>query len=200
MTKVIEKPRTVSQSKNRVLFSRFKKDSQGSVAIEFVLLAMPFCLLLFAIFEACIAFAAQQVMANAVDNVARDLRTNVFTQAAATPAAVRSKICTEMSLLVSSGCPGLVIDMKPYASFSDVPTSIPRTATGDVNEAGFVVTAGKDSDKMHLRIFYRWPYVTDFIGHKLAELPDNKTLLYASATWEIEPYLSLPAAPGGSPN
>jgi Flp pilus assembly protein TadG len=188
MTQILETPGSITHTKKRGLLGKFKKDRRGSVAIEFILLAMPFCLLVFAILESCISFGAQQVMSNAVDNVARDMRTNTLTQAASTPAAVRTKICDQMSLLVTTGCPGLVIDMKPYTSFADIPITIPRTSTGDVNEAGFAITAGGSSAKMHLRIFYRWPFVTDFIGHKLAELPDNKTLLYASATWQIEPY------------
>jgi Flp pilus assembly protein TadG len=182
---------TIYKSTNtskRGLLGRFKKDRQGSVAIEFSFLVLPFCLLVFAILESCISFAAQQVMANAVDDVGRDIRTGTLKTAGASPAAVRTLICDQMSILVSSGCPGLEIDLKSYASFADVPTTIPRTSTGDVNASGFNVAVDGPLKIHHLRIFYRWPYVSDFIGHKLAELPDNKTLLYSSATWQNEPF------------
>lgn len=184
---------SVSVSKNTKpakggLLGRFKNDRRGSVAIEFAMLAMPFSLLVFAILELSISFGAQQVMANSVDNLARDIRVGNLKAADATPAVVRGKICTQMSILVTSGCPGLEIDLKSYANFAAVPTTIPRTGTGDVNTAGFTTAVGGPSTIHHLRIFYRWPYISDFIGHKLAELPDNKTLLYSSMTWQNEPF------------
>ncbi len=184
---------SVSETKNtniakRGLLGRFKKDRRGSVAIEFAMLAMPFSLLVFAILESCISFGAQQVMANSVDNLGRDIRVGSLKAADATAAVVRSKICTQMSILVTSGCPGLEVDLKTYASFADVPITIPRTSTGDVDTAGFTTAVGGPSTIHHLRIFYRWPYISDFNGHKLAELPDNKTLLYSSTTWKNEPF------------
>ena len=57
------------------IFSRFCRDRDGSTVIEFGMLALPFLLLLFAILETCISFAAQQLMANATDDVARQIRT-----------------------------------------------------------------------------------------------------------------------------
>ncbi|MGL4490595.1 MAG: TadE/TadG family type IV pilus assembly protein [Rhizobiaceae bacterium] len=172
----------------RGLFGRFKKDKRGSVAIEFAMLVLPFSMLVFAIIESCVSFAAQQVMANAADNIGRQIRVGNLRTADATPIEVRKRICEQMSLLVTSGCPGLVYDLKSYASFADVPTTIPRTPTGDVSTSGFTTSVAGQLTVHHLRIFYRWPYVTDFIGHKLAELPDNKTLLYSSMTWMNEPY------------
>jgi Flp pilus assembly protein TadG len=186
MTSSTDNQCNVIANRKRSLLGRFRKDSRGSVAIEFVMLALPFSLLVFAIIESCIAFGAQQVMANSVDDVARDLRVNNIKMTQVNATFIREKICDKMSLLVTSGCPGLVIDMKKYTSFDDVPTSIPRTGNGDVDESAFAVQGGDRGEKMHMRIFYRWPYITDFIGNRLAGLPNNKTLLYASATWQNE--------------
>jgi hypothetical protein len=99
---------------------------------------------------------------------------------------LKTKICGQMSFFVASGCPNLVVDLNAYTDYSTVPKTIPRTAGGDIDESGFQATIGTPDDIHHLRIFYRWPYYTDLIGHKLAELPDNKTLLYASTTWQNE--------------
>lgn len=172
--------------RGRGLLARFKRDRSGSVAIEFTLLALPFFLLVFAIIETCVAFGAQQIMANAADIVSRDIRVGELKTAAATQAEVRKRICDELSVLVTSGCPGLEIDLKSYSRYADVPTTIPRTSNNDVNTSGFTVSVAGPSEKHHLRIFYRWPYYTDFIGSKMAELPNGKTLIYASATWQNE--------------
>ena len=51
----------------RALLRRFvtQPPAKGSTAIEFTLLAIPFSMLVFAVLEGSISFAAQQVMANA---------------------------------------------------------------------------------------------------------------------------------------
>ena len=57
------------------LIARFMRNQGGSTAIEFAVLAIPFSSLVFAILESCIAFAGQQVLTNADDEVTRQLRT-----------------------------------------------------------------------------------------------------------------------------
>ena len=72
----------------RSLINRFVKDRRGSTAVEFVRLAAPFLGLIFAIIESSVSFAAHQVTANAVEDLARDLRTGTLKQADASPAFV----------------------------------------------------------------------------------------------------------------
>lgn len=171
------------------LFSRFKKDKSGSVAIEFSMLAIPFAMLVFAIIEVCVSFTEQQVMANVTDDVARQMRTGQMKTADATPAAVRAKICNALQFMAPSGCPGLEIDLKEYPNYAAVPTTIPYTGTGDINTSGFTTVLGGASTINHLRVFYRWPVITDLMSSYLSSLPGKKMLLYSSSTWRVEPYL-----------
>ncbi len=171
----------------RRFLKRFIKDKRGSVAIEFTMLALPFSALIFAILESGLSFTAHQVMANAVEDIARDLRTNVMKQADATPAAVRTRICNAMKVLVSSGCPELYIDLKTYSTFAAVPLTIPYTG-GDLNTAGFTIAPGGQTSINQIRVFYKWPIYTNYIAKKLADLPNGKTLLYSTLTWKNEPY------------
>lgn len=171
----------------RSLLKRFVKDRRGSTAVEFVLLAGPFLALVFAIIESSVSFAAHQVTANAVEDLARDLRTNTIKQADASPAYVRDYICNKIDILVASGCPELYIDLKTYAKYGDVPLTIPM-AGDDLNTSGFTIAPGGSKTINQLRVFYKWPYYTDYIAAKLAELPNGKTLIYATTTWENEPY------------
>jgi Flp pilus assembly protein TadG len=171
----------------RSLLKRFVKDRRGSTAVEFVLLAGPFLALVFAIIESSVSFAAHQVTANAVEDLARDLRTNTVKQADATPAFVRNYICDKINILVANGCPELYIDLKTYAEYGDVPLTIPLVG-GDLDTSGFAIAPGGAKTINQLRVFYKWPYYTDFISAKLAELPDGKTLIFATTTWENEPY------------
>src|SRR5690606_22221945 len=86
-------------------WGRFARNADGAVAIEFAALIIPFCLLVFAILESCISFAAQQILSNATDDVARQFRTGQIRQAdlESDPFLVRNRICGKLEMLVASG-------------------------------------------------------------------------------------------------
>ncbi len=174
-----------SKPLGRRFLKRFIKNKRGSVAIEFSMLALPFTALVFAIIESGLSFTAYQVMANSVEDLARDLRTGVLKKADATPAVVRARICDDMKILVTASCPELYIDLKSYATYGAVPTTIPY-ASGDLNTAGFAIAPGDPNTINQLRVFYKWPIYTNYIALKLAELPGGKTLLFSTLTWRNE--------------
>jgi Flp pilus assembly protein TadG len=173
---------------------RFGRDEDGSVVIEFAVLIVPFCLLVFAILESCITFAAQQVLSNATDDVARQFRTGQIKPAdvVKNPTLVSDKICAKLEVLVSSGCPELEIDLKSFTSFKDAADKkVLFNGTGktrDINTDDFSIDPGMSGSKNQLRVFYRWPVMTDFMRKSMSNLKDGKTLLYATVTWQNEPF------------
>jgi Flp pilus assembly protein TadG len=169
-------------------FRSFAKDERGSNAIEFSLLVLPFMLMMFAIIETGLSFATQQVMSNATDDLARSLRVGEILPGDVSAAGVHDAICGKISYMVATGCPGLSVDLQTYATFAAVPLAIPRTASGDLNTAGFGVSPGGSMSKNQIRVFYRWPVYLDFMAKHLAELPGGNTLLYSTLTWQNEPY------------
>lgn len=171
---------------------RFFRDRKGNVAIEFSLLAIPFSLLTFAILESCISFAGSQLLANATDNVARQLRTGFYKSATLTEAQVKTMICDQIDILVAAGCPGLKIDLRAYTTFKQAADMrIVYTGSGSERElaaSNFAFTPGKSMSKNMLRVFYEWPVMTDFMRKAMSNLKGGKTLHYASMTWQNEPF------------
>ena len=173
---------------------RFVRNAKGSVVIEFAALALPFSLLIFAILESCISFAGQQVLSNVADDVARQFRTGQIRPAdiEERPNLVRDKICAKLDVLVASGCPELEIDLKSYDTFREAAAKrIAFTGTGrnkDIDTTGFGIDVGSSGSKNQLRVFYRWPVMTDFMRKSMSNLKDGKTLLFASVTWQNEPF------------
>lgn len=168
---------------------RFGRDRRGSVAIEFGVLAIPFSLLVFAILESCISFAGQQLLANATDNVARQLRTGQLKAGDVTEASLKQLICKDISILVASGCPELVVDLREFSTFeAAAAVRIKLTADKDIDTTGFAVTPGPSMSKNMLRVFYRWPVITDFMRKSMSNLKGGKTLHFATATWQNEPF------------
>jgi Flp pilus assembly protein TadG len=170
-------------------FSRFRHDRGGAVAIEFVALALPFALLVFAILESCISFAAQQVLANATDDIARQLRTGQIKAADVTEPKLKQMICDRIDIIMPKGCPDLVVDLREFPTFAAAAAvKIKLTPSGDIDTTGFAVKPGKSLSKNMLRVFYRWPVITNFMAKSMANLKDGKTLHFATATWQNEPF------------
>jgi len=172
-------------------FSRFRKDRRGSVAIEFTALAVPFALLVFAILESCIAFAGQQLIANATDDIARQIRTGQagFRAADLTETSLKQAICGRIGMLAGSDCmDNLVVDLREFTLFADAAKLRVKVNNGVLDTTGFTVKPGKSMTKNTLRVFYRWPVITDFMRKSMSNLADGKTLLFATATWQNEPF------------
>ncbi|WP_292423450.1 TadE/TadG family type IV pilus assembly protein [Mesorhizobium sp.] len=172
----------------------FFSDRRGSTVIEFALLAMPFALLVFAILESCISFAGQEVMANITDDVARQLRTGQLKKANVTEASIKQQICDGMAIIVTGNClERLQVDLKEYPTFADAATASFKIVNGQIvltqgtNATTFGVSPGLAETKNMLRVFYKWPVMTDFLAKQMANI-DGDTLHFASVTWQNEPF------------
>jgi Flp pilus assembly protein TadG len=170
------------------LIRRLSRERRGSVAIEFGIMAMPFIALIFAILETCLSFATQQLITNAVDRVGRDIRTGRLKAGDLNGNQLHESICNRIALMAPDGCPDLLVDLNNYASFAAVPKRVPFTPGGDINTAGFTINPGGPSTINHMRVYYRWPVLTDFLRSYMSNMPGGKTLLLSSATWRNEPF------------
>ncbi|TIR27542.1 MAG: pilus assembly protein [Mesorhizobium sp.] len=172
----------------------FFSDRRGSTAMEFAMLAVPFALLVFAILESCISFAGQEVMANVTDDVARQLRTGQLQRSNVTEASIKQLICSKLEIMVAKDCPGLLVDLREYPSFADAATAGFKIVNGDIvltqgtNSMSFAVSPGLAESINMLRVFYKWPVMTDFLAKSMANLKDGNTLHFASVTWQNEPF------------
>jgi Flp pilus assembly protein TadG len=166
----------------------------GAAAIEFALLAIPYFLIVFAIIETFIAFTGEQLIANAVDTMARKLRTGQIT-AETSKEDFRSAFCDEISILIQ--CNGeednkLILDVRSFSSFADIPKTIPRES-GDLTATDIYEPGGADTINM-LRAYYRWEIVTDLVRPYISAIrPADSSfpkefLIVATAAYKNENY------------
>lgn len=172
------------------LMARFRRDREGSVAVEFTMLAIPFSMLVFAVLETCISFAGQEVLANATDDIAREMRTGQIRTINETD--LRQLVCGRLEIIVTTGCPGLKIDLRQYATFKDAAAMkivyVGSGSTKELASSNFQFDPGKSMTKNMLRVFYEWPVMTDFMRKAMSNLKGSKTLHFASMTWQNEPF------------
>jgi hypothetical protein len=98
--------------------------------------------------------------------------------------------------MVAKGCPGLEVDLRKYDSFQQASLARFRIADGDITLTqggvdvigGYAVTPGKSMSINMLRVFYKWPVITDFMSTWMANLDDGKALHFATVTWQNEPF------------
>ncbi len=154
--------------------ARLLAGRDGVAAIEFAILAIPFFLIVFAIIETFVAFAGEQLLENAVDTMARELRTGQITynRNPATDkdeAAFRKAFCDEISIMLS--CAGtndakLYLDVRKFNTFADMPIGIPRqggTSFGALDTSSFDYDPGGPGSFNMVRAYYRWQIVTDLV-------------------------------------
>jgi Flp pilus assembly protein TadG len=137
------------------------------------------------------------VMANATDDIARQLRTGQIRKADVTEASIKQLICSRLEIMVAKDCPGLFVDLREYPTFAaaadagfEIQDSEPDkeiVLTG-TNPTDFTVAPGLAESINMLRVFYKWPVMTDFMAKSMANLNDGKTLHFASVTWQNEPF------------
>ncbi|MCY0092951.1 TadE/TadG family type IV pilus assembly protein [Hoeflea ulvae] len=199
---------TPPQQRWRRLFARLRRSRDGSAAIEFAMLAFPFFILIFAIIEAFIAFAGEQLLENAVDTMGRQIRTGQITgydPARATyldKDEFRTRFCAEIVLMIKCAAEEdpddqkLYLDVREFADFSDIPNFIPKVSNdqfADLDDSGFAYDPGGPQTINIVRAYYRWEVMTDLVRpyisniRKAGEMPRDY-LMVATAAFRNENY------------
>tara|TARA_R110002012_G_scaffold320380_2_gene543776 strand:- start:33226 stop:33834 length:609 start_codon:yes stop_codon:yes gene_type:complete len=182
------------------MLSRFRRSSDGTAAIEFALLAFPFFLLIFATIEAFIAFAGEQLLENAVDTMARQVRTGQAKNLSEEE--FRTKFCAEISLMINCAekedpeDQKLYLDVREFASFAAIPTYIPKQSNAqfsDLDSSDFAYSPGGPESINIVRAYYRWEVMTDLVRpfitniRKDGEMPRDY-LMVATAAFRNEKF------------
>lgn len=180
----------------------YLQNKEGTVAIEFAILAIPFFMLLFAVLELAIVFFINSTLNHAVSEAGRQIRTGNF-QSCGTKDSFKQLVCANMSGL--GNCEKrLRIDVVSGSTFSAVTLPVPPdppvkdpsdpSSTDDI-ENGDWVNTGANAPVVIRGLYY----------HKLV-LPTQLTrlesiegkgirLLGATTAFKNEPF----PAPGTCP-
>ncbi|MGR9555937.1 TadE/TadG family type IV pilus assembly protein [Rhizobium leguminosarum] len=192
-------------------FSRFRalaRSRDGAAAIEFALLAIPYFLVIFAILETFVAFAAEELVSNGVDTMSRRMRTGQITYNLGrttdmNQAQFRQAFCDEISILVRCSASEvatpskLYLDVQTFSTFSAIPTTIPKLSTdkyADINTAAFKYAPGGAGTINLMRAYYRWEIITDLVRPYITTIRPSdgsmpsQYLIVATAAFQNEQY------------
>lgn len=199
-----EKASTSRTPSPRGMFRRLLDDERGTSAIEFALLALPFFVILFASIETFVAFAGEQLLANATDTLARKIRTGEITFDSTKPGYMteeqfRQAFCDEIAIMMTCSAneatepAKLYLDVREITDLSSFPEAVPRIGS-DLDTSGFNFAPGGAGTFTMVRAYYRWEVITDLVRPYVTDLrPAGDSmprdyLMVATATFRNENY------------
>ncbi len=160
---------------------KYKKD--GSTAIEFSMLVMPFLMIMFGIIEMSLMFVSASFLEFATDGAARTIRTGQLQQAGGdSQQQFRDALCERSVVLVD--CNEMTIEVMTLDSYDDYTDAV-YDADGNLVTSGF--DAGGASDRVLIRVAYRYEMLTPIVG-PLLHGSDGATVFVSTIVLQTEPY------------
>ena len=164
----------------------YVRRQDGTTAIEFSLLAIPYFLLTLGIIELSVMYASASLLEGATGSAARLIRTGQIQQATGQdPETVfRDAMCDYARVLIN--CNDVQLEVVQMDSFADYGTYAPQfDADGNLLSQGF--DAGGSNDRVLIRVAYRYHMMTPFIVTLLAG-PNSERLFMSTIVLQTEPY------------
>ena len=192
--------------RKRRIWHHLLRSRDGAAAIEFAILSVPYFVIVFAIFETFAAYTAEQLVTNAVNSMARELRTgnityNLGRTTDMTETEFRTAFCEEVSIMIACSASEadtpakLYLDVETLPSFKAIAdkASIPRLGGdfSDLDTSAFHFAPGGPNSINLLRAYYRWNITFDLIRAITHVRPDSDTqqfLIIATTAFKSEDY------------
>lgn len=172
-------------AKIRYPLRRFGSCVRGATAVEFALVAAPFCAMLIAILQTALVFLAQQVLQTATTEAARLVMTGQAQTQNLSAAQFQTDVCGFAAPFFT--CSGLYVNVQTFSSFSGM-TQMSPLQNGKFNSGTMNYGTGGPGDVVLLQVFYQWPIVLGPLGFNLSNMSGNNRLLVGTAVFRNEPY------------
>jgi Flp pilus assembly protein TadG len=164
---------------------RFVACTDAATAVEFALVAAPFCALLIAILQTALVFLAQQVLQTATTESARLVMTGQAQNQKLTASQFQQDVCGYTSALFT--CANVYVNVQTFTSFSGMTQTSPLQ-NGQFQSGSMNYSTGGPGDVVLLQVFYQWPIVLGPLGFNLSNMSGNNRLLIGTAVFRNEPY------------
>jgi len=170
---------------------RLLRQQDGTAAIEFSLVAVPFFALIFAIMETALVFYAGQTLETAGADSARLIMTGQAQSKGLDKDTFKDAVCDKVKAFGLFNCAtGLAVDVQKYSQFSDINLStLPLDEDGKLKTDGFVYQPGGPGEIVVVRVMYQWPVYVSLLGLNLSDMAGGKRLLMSTSAFRNEPYL-----------
>ncbi|MBI1301676.1 MAG: pilus assembly protein [Alphaproteobacteria bacterium] len=169
--------------KIRRLFLNWKKKEDGSTAMEFSILVVPYVMIVMGIIELSLMYTSASLLEGATSSAARLIRTGQLQQGEGDPETqFRDALCEYATVLVD--CNEMLIEVIPMNSYADF-SGPSFDENGNFVPQGF--DAGGSNQKVLIRVAFEYSMMTPMIG-PIMNGPDGGTLFISTIVMQSEPY------------
>ncbi len=170
------------------LTKRWQRDSCGTTAIEFGMVALPFFMLLIGTIGVGLFFFTTFALEDAVEQAARLIRVGQVQQSGMTAEQFKQEICSHVPGYID--CDGKMrVNVQSYSDFAYIVTPSCTSADGNlVPPENTSYNAGSSSDVVLVTVCYEWELAGHLPFLKLGSMPSGAALIQASSTFRTEPY------------
>lgn len=166
---------------------RGRRRREGSTAVEFALVALPFFVLLFGILEIGLMLLVDALAETAVSDAGRQIRTGLAQEQELEAEDIKARLCANMGVF-SRDCPSRAfIDIRVVDGFSTLPDADPLK-TGAFDPGVLTYQPGGPGDRVLVRVWYEHPIVTPFIAQAVSRTADHRVMLTTTLAFRNEPY------------
>ncbi len=169
----------------RALVRGLLRSTDGSAAVEFGMVALPFVLMMFAILEIGIVFVTDSVLENATIETGRLVRTGQASAQSMTAGTFKTSLCSRMSIFSADCDSRATVDVRVIPQFATTPPD--PMSTGTFNNGVLTYSNGAPGDLVLVRVWYRQPLLTTFLAQGLSRMNDGAAMLTATTAFRNEP-------------
>ena len=171
---------------------RFSADRNGTTAIEFGLVALPFFMFVFGIMAIGLKYFTENALEHAVESAARQIRTGQAQKAGKTFDDFRNMVCAEAGAYFTCDSK-FVVHVQSSDEWSDI-TPIPCLTGGSLTASSGVAndpladSSGSAESVVLVTACYEWELAKVFSLVQLGDMSSGSALIQAVATFRTEPY------------
>jgi Flp pilus assembly protein TadG len=169
---------------------RFLRREDGSVAVEFSIVMVPFFAVMFAIMETALVFFAGQTLETVAADAGRQIMTGQAQPHNYSLSDFKThEVCARIYGLFNCGS-SVYVNVQTYANFGSISYTPTLDGNGNLVTSGFGYNPGGPGDIVVVQLFYQWPlpsFVSN-LGINLSNMRNGTRLLVATAAFKNEPY------------
>jgi Flp pilus assembly protein TadG len=175
--------------------SIFARDTAGTAAIEFAIVAPLLIAIMLATLQVAVLFLVEAFFESSSEQAARNVltnnvQTNPSTNQLMTASQFEAEICTQLTALFN--CGKLIVELEPLPPGTTNLTSLlPQFNTNGQLKSTPAVDVGANAvapgTDMLLVVMYPWPVLGGPLGLNLANFANNTRLLVSTQVFRVEP-------------
>lgn len=175
----------------------FHANSDGTAALEFAIVALPFLMLLTGLVSVGLYFFQISTIENAAWQAARAIRTGQLQQSSGSytglttdaqrKTALKTAFCNYASVLANCSTKTVVI-VQSSTAFSGISTPNCASNGSMISDTAAAFSPGATSSVVLVTFCYGWDFGGKLPFLKLGTLSDGSFLMQASVTFRTEPY------------